>query len=201
LLGSSVQRRIPIKKIVKISLSTMMDNYFILHVENEYDYILISNNKTEIVTVLSALYKDLTENVLNVTFADKFQYKIETGKMRDIEFQKDENAKEAKFKRSGENLIVLTATGLPKGSGRKRKEPVKVSKMQINLTGKGNKQSTAQFTAVAIYDYTAKNARELSFKAGETIQVSKKDPTGLWHGECRGKRGVFPATHVQLKGL
>jgi len=114
---------------------------------------------------------------------------------------KDESLKEAKFKKSGgETMIVSVATGLGKDVGRKRERPVKPTTVltQINRNGVGNKAPPAKFQATAIHDYTAKNARELSFKSGDVINVLSKDlTTGLWQGECRGKRGIFPATHVK----
>jgi hypothetical protein len=53
-------------------------------------------------------------------------------------------------------------------------------------------------TAKAVQDYVAKSARELSFKAGDYINVTKKDATGMWTGELRGQRGLFPSTHVYV---
>ena len=48
-------------------------------------------------------------------------------------------------------------------------------------------------------DYTAKSAREISFRNGDVINVTKRDDkTGLWTGELRGQIGLFPASHVQI---
>jgi len=67
----------------------------------------------------------------------------------------------------------------------------------VNPSGKGAKAPQTKFSVKAIHDYTAKSSRELSFRAGEIINVLNKDvSTGLWQGELNGKRGIFPASHV-----
>ena len=49
----------------------------------------------------------------------------------------------------------------------------------------------------ALYDYSARNARELSFKAGDVINVTQKSTSGQWQGEFHGKTGTFPASLVK----
>jgi len=198
-LLSAIQRRIPIKSVTGISLSTLQDNYFVIHVFGEYDYIYESPKKNEIITLISELFKDGTSQKLNVNFTDNVEYIAKGGKKRTIHFVKDEAAKEAKFKKSGEVMTVSVATGLSKDVGRKKERMIKQSNVitQINRNGVSNKVPTAKFQATAIHDYTAKNAREISFRSGDVINVLSKDTnTGMWQGEIRGKRGIFPSTHV-----
>jgi len=38
----------------------------------------------------------------------------------------------------------------------------------------------------------------LSFKAGDSIIVTKQNDNGLWEGECEGRKGLFPFNHVRL---
>ena len=47
-----VRRRIPLSNISHISTSLMSDNFFIIHVPLEYDYLFVSGRKTEIVSIL-----------------------------------------------------------------------------------------------------------------------------------------------------
>jgi len=51
----------------------------------------------------------------------------------------------------------------------------------------------------ALYDY-AGNAeqRQLSFKKGDTINVTNQYDNGWWAGELNGTLGYFPATYVEL---
>jgi hypothetical protein len=60
-----------------------------------------------------------------------------------------------------------------------------------------NLLANARWQVKAMYDYTAKNARELTFRAGEVINVTQKNNSGWWQGEIGGRRGVFPADYVQ----
>lgn len=35
-------------------------------------------------------------------------------------------------------------------------------------------------------------------QVGEMVKVTKINVNGQWEGECKGKRGHFPFTHVRL---
>jgi len=136
ILPNKVHRRILIRSIGGISLSTLQDNYFVIHVPTEYDYLYESPKKTEIVSIIAETYREQTQNTLTVTFTDRIAIKCKD-KPRSLEFQKDESlqnkdtAKPAasKFKKpSGSNpAIISVATGLSKESGRKRTKPVKTN--------------------------------------------------------------------------
>ena len=48
----------------------------------------------------------------------------------------------------------------------------------------------------ALYDYTAEEESDLSFKAGDIINVAGKDPDGWWLGEKDGVEGLIPSNYV-----
>jgi hypothetical protein len=50
----------------------------------------------------------------------------------------------------------------------------------------------------AAYDYTATEAGELSFKAGDIITVSGRPGAGWLLGTLRGKAGEFPDNYVRV---
>jgi len=55
--------------------------------------------------------------------------------------------------------------------------------------------------ARAVYDYQGERASDLSFRAGDIINViSESSPSGpdWWEGELFGKRGPFPLNHVEI---
>lgn len=54
-----------------------------------------------------------------------------------------------------------------------------------------------QCTVVALYDYTAEEADELTFSVGELITEVEKIDSGWWKGVCRDKVGLFPSNYVQ----
>ena len=53
------------------------------------------------------------------------------------------------------------------------------------------------FQVKALHPYVAKRPQELSFGEGEVILVTKKDSSGWWDAELKGKKGVIPGTFVQ----
>ncbi|KER31344.1 hypothetical protein T265_02396 [Opisthorchis viverrini] len=54
-----------------------------------------------------------------------------------------------------------------------------------------------QCTVVALYDYTAEEADELTFSVGELITEVELKDSGWWKGVCRDKVGLFPSNYVQ----
>jgi hypothetical protein len=72
----NVKRRIPITSIAKLCLSEQSDNFFAVIVPSEYDTLLASTRKSEIVTVLVEASKKAlasqTEESLEVDFANKY---------------------------------------------------------------------------------------------------------------------------------
>ncbi|EGD77652.1 hypothetical protein PTSG_08745 [Salpingoeca rosetta] len=56
--------------------------------------------------------------------------------------------------------------------------------------------------AHALYDFEANEEHgELSLNAGDTVTVHRQDiGEGWWEGEVNGRRGLFPASYVQLDG-
>eukprot|EP00727_Mastigamoeba_balamuthi_P000655 m51a1_g10587 hypothetical protein (668) ;mRNA; r:179-2562 len=50
----------------------------------------------------------------------------------------------------------------------------------------------------AVFDHSALNETELSFRAGDAITVVSQEPSGWWLGECGGSKGWFPANFVRL---
>lgn len=54
--------------------------------------------------------------------------------------------------------------------------------------------------AVALYDYTAQAEGDLSFKAGDKIEVVTRtdEENDWWTGKLNGVQGVFPGNYVQL---
>ncbi|EGC39253.1 hypothetical protein DICPUDRAFT_86183 [Dictyostelium purpureum] len=55
-----LKRRISLENVTSLSMSTQEDNFIILHVNSEYDYVLVGSRKIEIATVLVESYHNLT---------------------------------------------------------------------------------------------------------------------------------------------
>eukprot|EP00128_Syssomonas_multiformis_P015542 Colp12_sorted_trinity150504_noHs@27089 len=82
------KRRIPYKELGAISLSKLPDNFFAIHVPTEYDYLLVSSKKTEIITKLLESYETAFGRPLPVTFSNSFDYRIDPDTVREIHFSR-----------------------------------------------------------------------------------------------------------------
>jgi len=66
----ALKRKIPLGNIQQLSLSTLADNFVVVHV-GEYDTALESKYKTEFITILMENYQLTTGRSLNVNFTDR----------------------------------------------------------------------------------------------------------------------------------
>jgi len=48
-----------------------------------------------------------------------------------------------------------------------------------------------------LYDYQAQDAEELSFSAGDVLNLMKKEDSGWWLGEFHGRQGLFPNNYIE----
>ncbi|KAK2954078.1 putative myosin heavy chain IB [Blattamonas nauphoetae] len=81
-----VKRRIALQNLGSVSLSQLTDNFFAMCIPSEYDYLMVSNKKIEIVQVLMDAFKTLTGNALIVNFSNSFEYRIDEKSVREIRF-------------------------------------------------------------------------------------------------------------------
>ncbi|XP_076004910.1 guanine nucleotide exchange factor VAV3-like isoform X1 [Genypterus blacodes] len=51
--------------------------------------------------------------------------------------------------------------------------------------------------AVARYDFSSRDTRELSLHEGDTVKIYSKMANGWWRGEVDGRVGWFPSTYVE----
>lgn len=67
-----------VQNIDKVSLSELSDNFLAVSVPSEYDFLIASTRKSEIVTVLVEAVKQLTttlpENELQVKFSNRYKF-------------------------------------------------------------------------------------------------------------------------------
>jgi len=135
-----------------------------------------------------------------VNFADSIPVNVHKNGKKTLQFLRDDKLLKPVIKSSKDTITISVGTGLPKDAGQSRKKaniPQVASPRHINRTG-ATKGPEAKWKARAIYDYAAQNARELSFKTGDIINVTQKSISGPWQGELNGKHGAFPGTHVQI---
>ncbi|XP_033978047.1 unconventional myosin-Ie-like [Trematomus bernacchii] len=141
-----LKRKIEINKIQSVSLSTLQDDFFIVH-EEEYDSVLQSVFKTEFLSLLVKRVQEKTEKKLPLKFNNLLEFKVKKGGWgpfsssgsRQIQFQAGQGD-EVVFKPSGKVLQVSVGPGLPKNSRPTRKDKRKSRYM-------GNQTPSSQYSS------------------------------------------------------
>lgn len=86
----NLKRRISLSAIDRLCLSELNDNFFAIIVPSEYDCLLASTRKSEIVTVLVDALKNITSTPLEVSFANRFEYRVDCDTSRIVQFEQAE---------------------------------------------------------------------------------------------------------------
>ncbi len=56
----------------------------------------------------------------------------------------------------------------------------------------------AECEAVAMFDYVARSAAELSFKQGDHLLLHSKASADWWRGEVGGMKGLIPHKYISV---
>ncbi|XP_057525686.1 uncharacterized protein LOC130805084 [Amaranthus tricolor] len=83
----SLKRRITLSAVEKLYLSKLSDNFFAIVIPTEYDMLMASTRKTEIVTVLVDAAKNTSNFELDVIFKDKFEYNPAADLVKEVHFE------------------------------------------------------------------------------------------------------------------
>ncbi|KAK1794948.1 hypothetical protein P4O66_010138, partial [Electrophorus voltai] len=119
-----IKRQIELEKIQSVSLSTLQDDFFIVH-EERYDSVLESVFKTEFLSLLYKRYEEKTRRKLALKFNNLLEFKVKkegwgpfaSAGSRQIQFQTGQGDNVV-LKPSGKTLIVGIGPGLPRNSSR-----------------------------------------------------------------------------------
>ncbi|XP_062120247.1 uncharacterized protein LOC133834598 [Humulus lupulus] len=71
---NTLKRRIALAAVEKMCLSELSDNFFAVIIPTEYDLLMASTRKTEIVTVLVEATKNASNYELEIAFSNSFEY-------------------------------------------------------------------------------------------------------------------------------
>uniref|UniRef100_A0A8C7EYY0 Osteoclast-stimulating factor 1 n=1 Tax=Oncorhynchus kisutch TaxID=8019 RepID=A0A8C7EYY0_ONCKI len=138
-----LKRQIEVEKIQSVSLSTLQDDFFIIH-EEHYDSVLQCIFKTEFLSLLYKRYDEKTQRKLPLKFNNLLEFKVKKGGWgpfsaagsRQIQFQPGQG-EEAVVKPSSKVLIVTIGPGLPKNSRPTRRDNRKSRYMGNKTPGSG----------------------------------------------------------------
>uniref|UniRef100_A0A1D1Z7R9 Myosin ID heavy chain n=1 Tax=Anthurium amnicola TaxID=1678845 RepID=A0A1D1Z7R9_9ARAE len=82
-----LKRRIALAAVDKLCLSELSDNFFAIIIPSEYDCLMASTRKTEIVTVLVEATKSTSEYELEVAFSNRFEYNAAADVVKEVHFE------------------------------------------------------------------------------------------------------------------
>ncbi|KAJ4971734.1 hypothetical protein NE237_004833 [Protea cynaroides] len=83
----ALKRRIALAAVDKLCLSELSDNFFAVIVPTEYDILMASTRKTEIVTVLVEAIKSTSEYEIEVLFSNRFEYNATAELVKEVQFE------------------------------------------------------------------------------------------------------------------
>ncbi|CAM9890129.1 unnamed protein product [Lampetra planeri] len=124
-----LKRHIELNKIEGVSLSTLQDDFFIVH-EAEYDSLLESMFKTEFLSLLVKRYEERTQRKLHMKFANSLEFKVKKegwggwpggGGPRQVSFVQGQGDV-AVLKPSGKQFTIAIGQGLPSNSRPTRRD-------------------------------------------------------------------------------
>ncbi|KAL6109895.1 uncharacterized protein ACO6RY_12938 [Pungitius sinensis] len=149
LIHEVLKRKIELNRIQSVSLSTLQDDFFIVH-EEEYDSVLQSVFKTEFLSLLVKRFEEKTQKKLPLKFNNLLEFKVKKGSWgpfsssgsRQIQFLAGQGD-EALLKPAGKVLQVSIGPGLPKNS-----RPTRTDKRKSRYLG-GQSQSDNQYDPAA----------------------------------------------------
>ncbi|XP_043994741.1 unconventional myosin-Ie isoform X1 [Gambusia affinis] len=141
-----LKRKIDVEKILALSLSTMQDDFIILH-EQEYDSLLECIFKTEFISLLSRRFEEKTRRKLPLKFNNTLEMKLKKenwtfmsgGGSRQVVFVQGQGDV-AMLKPSSKSLQVSIGPGLPKNTRPTRKS---FSQSHSNMSRNHNVPSRA----------------------------------------------------------
>ncbi|XP_022736508.1 myosin heavy chain IB [Durio zibethinus] len=95
----ALKRRIALAAVDKMCLSELSDNFFAIIIPTEYDLLMASTRKTEIVTVLVDATKSASEYELEVVFSNRFEYNASADLVKEVQIEEVEGGVRTKIVR------------------------------------------------------------------------------------------------------
>ncbi|KAJ6651635.1 hypothetical protein lerEdw1_020767 [Lerista edwardsae] len=123
-----LKRQIELERIQSVSLSTLQDDFIIIH-EPQYDSVLESVFKTELLSLLHKRYEERTQKLLPVKFSNQLEFKVKkdgwgpwgAAGSRQIQFQICQGDLTL-LRNNGKVLVVSIGPGLPRNARPTRRD-------------------------------------------------------------------------------
>jgi len=116
-----IKRKLDFESISHVSLSTLQDDFVILHIKEDYDSFLEVMFKTEFLSLLNKKYQAQLGRDITVKFSNSLDFKVKKegwggGGTRQVKFESSGISDMALLKSSGKILTVTIGPGLPSNS-------------------------------------------------------------------------------------
>ncbi|KAL3652420.1 hypothetical protein CASFOL_002101 [Castilleja foliolosa] len=86
-ISDALKRRIALAAVEKLCLSELSDNFLAIIIPTEYDLLVASTRKTEIVTVLADASKSSSDYELEVSLSNSFEYNAAAEFVKEVQFE------------------------------------------------------------------------------------------------------------------
>ncbi|MCD9642958.1 hypothetical protein HAX54_030026 [Datura stramonium] len=86
----ALKRRISLAAVEKLCLSEVSDNFLAIIIPTEYDLLIASTRKTEIVTVIVDTTRSQSDYELEVLLSNRFEYNATSELVKEIDFEETE---------------------------------------------------------------------------------------------------------------
>ncbi|GLT38749.1 hypothetical protein SLA2020_129750 [Shorea laevis] len=93
----ALKRRIALAAVDSMCLSELSDNFFAIIIPTEYDLLMASTRKTEIVTILVEATESTSDYTLEVTFSNRFEYRASAELVKEVQFEEVEGGIKTRF--------------------------------------------------------------------------------------------------------
>ena len=104
-----VRRVIDLSKLMQLSLSTLPDNYMVLHVPSEYDYLISVEYKTELIQILRERCRRLYRREIKIQFANQIQFNAHPEVLHTLRFLPDRSSKNpVKAEKQDKDTLQIT---------------------------------------------------------------------------------------------
>ncbi|XP_068176599.1 unconventional myosin-Ie isoform X1 [Antennarius striatus] len=193
-----LKRRIEVEKILAVSLSTMQDDFMILH-EQEYDSLLECVFKTEFISLLARRFEERTQRKLPLKFSNTLEMKLKKenwgflsgGGSRQVLFVQGQGDV-AVLKPSAKSLQISIGPGLPKNT-RPSKKSFTHGRSNVSRTHHNVPSRSAPGPPVAHQNGNLKNTNHIANQRNSQHHNQK-------HSSSRNStRPFLPSNSNQLK--
>ncbi|XP_034046089.1 unconventional myosin-Ie isoform X3 [Thalassophryne amazonica] len=177
-----LKRRIEVEKILAVSLSTMQDDFIILH-EQEYDSLLDCVFKTEFISLLSRRFEEKARRKLPLKFSNTLEMKLKKetwgflsgGGSRQVTFVQGQGDV-AVLKPSNKMLQVSIGPGFPKNTRPTRKNFTQ-SHSRTSRTHHNIPSRTAPGPPVAHQNGSLKNTNHITNQRNSSPHHNQRSPS------------------------